>query len=132
MGAEAVMALMEADENTIPCVVSLDGNQAVRVPLMECVERTQAVAKAMAEKSWDLAVQLRGRSFARNLETYKMLTRLKPPKDAFDAEGKPVVSLKFTLLTTIYAYFFRLCTKLCFYTIFVSAIERTPSSRKYL
>lgn len=27
MGAEAVMALMEAEEHTIPCVVSLDGNQ---------------------------------------------------------------------------------------------------------
>lgn len=92
MGAEAVMALMEADENTIPCVVSLDGNQAVRVPLMECVERTQAVAKAMANKSWDLAVQLRGRSFARNLETYKMLTRLKPPPNVVGADGKPVVS----------------------------------------
>ncbi|XP_037035820.1 ATP-dependent 6-phosphofructokinase isoform X2 [Bradysia coprophila] len=90
MGAEAVMALMEAKEDTIPCVVSLDGNQAIRVPLMECVERTQAVAKAMAEKNWDLAVQLRGRSFARNLETYKMLTRLKPPKESFDAEGRPV------------------------------------------
>lgn len=59
---------------------------------MECVERTQAVAKAMAEKKWDLAVQLRGRSFARNLETYKMLTRLKPPKESFDSEGRPVVS----------------------------------------
>lgn len=57
---------------------------------MECVERTQAVAKAMADKNWDMAVQLRGRSFARNLETYKMLTRLKPPKESFDAEGKPV------------------------------------------
>lgn len=92
MGAEAVMALMEATEATIPCVVSLDGNQAIRVPLMECVERTQAVAKAMAEKNWELAVQLRGRSFARNLETYKMLTRLKPPKESFDEHGKPVVS----------------------------------------
>lgn len=27
MGAEAVMALMEADESEPPCVVSLDGNQ---------------------------------------------------------------------------------------------------------
>ena len=45
MGAEAVMALMEADETTEPCVVSLDGNQAVRVPLMECVARTKAVAQ---------------------------------------------------------------------------------------
>nr|AHB50479.1 6-phosphofructokinase [Mayetiola destructor] len=86
---EAVMALMEADENSIPCVVSLDGNQAIRVPLMECVERTQAVAKAMSEKQFELAVELRGRSFARNLETYKMLTRLKPPKEAFNADGKP-------------------------------------------
>lgn len=92
MGAEAVLALMEASENTEACVVSLDGNQAVRVPLMECVERTQAVAKAMADKQWTKAVELRGRSFARNLETYKMLTRLKPPKGAFDEHGKGVVS----------------------------------------
>ncbi|KAM3967551.1 ATP-dependent 6-phosphofructokinase isoform 2-T2 [Aphomia sociella] len=89
MGAEAVMALMEATPDTEPCVVSLDGNQAVRLPLMECVRRTKAVAQAMADKNWDLAVQLRGRSFARNLETYKMLTRLKPPKEAFDESGKP-------------------------------------------
>ncbi|KAH9636521.1 hypothetical protein HF086_014782 [Spodoptera exigua] len=46
MGAEAVMALMEATPETEPCVVSLDGNQAVRLPLMECVRRTKAVAQA--------------------------------------------------------------------------------------
>ncbi|KAF2893327.1 hypothetical protein ILUMI_12846 [Ignelater luminosus] len=88
MGAEAVMALMEATETTEPCVISLDGNQAVRLPLMECVERTQAVAKAMADKNWDYAVELRGKSFKRNLETYKLLTRLKPPKESFDDKGK--------------------------------------------
>ncbi|KAG8230791.1 hypothetical protein J437_LFUL011355, partial [Ladona fulva] len=87
MGAEAVMALMEATPETEACVVSLDGNQAVRLPLMECVEKTKAVSKALADKQWELAVQLRGRSFARNLETYKMLTRLKPPKSAFDESG---------------------------------------------
>lgn len=80
MGAEAVLAVLEATPETEACVVSLDGNQAVRLPLMACVEKTQAVAKAMADKQWELAVQLRGRSFARNVETYKMLTRLKPPK----------------------------------------------------
>lgn len=41
----------------------------------------------MAERNWDLAVELRGKSFKRNLETYKLLTRLKPPKDAFDEKG---------------------------------------------
>ncbi|XP_024937230.1 ATP-dependent 6-phosphofructokinase isoform X3 [Cephus cinctus] len=79
MGAEAVMALMEATPETEACVVTLDGNQAVRLPLMECVRRTKAVAQAMADKNWDLAVKLRGKGFARNLETYKMLTRLKAP-----------------------------------------------------
>jgi len=34
----------------------------------------------MHDKKWEEAVNMRGRSFARNLETYKMLTRLKPPK----------------------------------------------------
>lgn len=80
MGAESVLALMEATQETEPCVISLDGNQAVRVPLMGCVLKTQAVAQAMKDRNWDQAVQMRGRSFARNLETYKMLTRLKPPK----------------------------------------------------
>lgn len=50
MGAEAVLALMEATEEIEPCVISLDGNQAVRVPLMGCVLKTQAVARAM--KVW--------------------------------------------------------------------------------
>ncbi len=45
MGAEAVLALMDATPETEACVVSLDGNAAVRVPLMACVEKTQAVAK---------------------------------------------------------------------------------------
>ncbi|XP_066151243.1 ATP-dependent 6-phosphofructokinase isoform X2 [Euwallacea fornicatus] len=88
MGAEAVMALMEADEHADPIVISLDGNQAVRLPLMECVKQTKAVAQAMADKEWDKAVQLRGKSFMRNLETYKLLTRLKPPKNAFDDQGR--------------------------------------------
>ncbi|XP_043492798.1 ATP-dependent 6-phosphofructokinase isoform X2 [Polistes fuscatus] len=100
MGAEAVMALMEATPETEACVVTLDGNQAVRLPLMECVRRTKAVAKAMADKNWDLAVQLRGKGFARNLETYKMLTRLKAPSD-YDINAKelngPTLTKQLTL-----------------------------------
>ncbi|XP_023346270.1 ATP-dependent 6-phosphofructokinase isoform X2 [Eurytemora carolleeae] len=78
MGAEAVLALMDATPETEACVVSLDGNAAVRVPLMACVEKTQAVTKAMADKNWELAVKLRGSSFQRNLDTYRMLTKLNP------------------------------------------------------
>jgi len=78
MGAEAVLALMDATAESEPCVVSLAGNTAIRLPLMGCVEQTQAVAKAMGDRNWEQAVELRGRSFMRNLETYKMLTKHKP------------------------------------------------------
>ncbi|KPM04259.1 6-phosphofructokinase-like protein [Sarcoptes scabiei] len=80
MGAEAVLALLEATPESQACVVSLDGNLAVRVPLMQCVEKTKSVACAMGDKKWDNAVQLRGVSFKRNLETYRMLTKINPPK----------------------------------------------------
>uniref|UniRef100_A0A4W6C3C0 Phosphofructokinase, platelet n=1 Tax=Lates calcarifer TaxID=8187 RepID=A0A4W6C3C0_LATCA len=59
MGVEAVLALLEASANTPACVVSLVGNQAVRLPLMECVQMTQEVQKAMDEKKFDEAVRLR-------------------------------------------------------------------------
>uniref|UniRef100_A0A671Z1J6 ATP-dependent 6-phosphofructokinase n=1 Tax=Sparus aurata TaxID=8175 RepID=A0A671Z1J6_SPAAU len=63
MGVEAVLALLEASTNTPACVVSLVGNQAVRLPLMECVQMTQEVQKAMDEKKFEEAVRLRGSSF---------------------------------------------------------------------
>jgi 6-phosphofructokinase 1 len=52
---------------------------------MECVERTQAVAKAIAEKKFDLVIELRGRSFARNLQIYKMLKGA--PNGSVDGDG---------------------------------------------
>lgn len=73
MGAEAVLCLLEATPSTPACVVSLDGNQAVRVPLMDCVKKTQAVQKAMNELRFSEAANLRGRTFLGNLEIYKKL-----------------------------------------------------------
>ncbi|KAG9355171.1 hypothetical protein JZ751_000009 [Albula glossodonta] len=55
MGVEAVLALLEASVDTPACVVSLCGNQAVRLPLME--------------------------SFENNLNTYKMLAHRKPDSE---------------------------------------------------
>lgn len=48
--------------------------------------------QAMAEKQWEKAVSLRGKSFVRNLETYKLLTRLKPPKEIYEDSTLPAVS----------------------------------------
>uniref|UniRef100_A0AAY3ZZ39 ATP-dependent 6-phosphofructokinase n=1 Tax=Denticeps clupeoides TaxID=299321 RepID=A0AAY3ZZ39_9TELE len=60
MGVEAVLALLETTANTPACVVSLCGNQSVRLPLMECVQMTQEVQKAMDEGRFEEAVKLRG------------------------------------------------------------------------
>lgn len=77
-----MIALMEASPDTPACVIGLSGNQAVRLPLMECVEmvshafllylggrdsfspghllQTKLVQKAMNERRFDEAVKLRG------------------------------------------------------------------------
>uniref|UniRef100_A0AAR2L4X9 ATP-dependent 6-phosphofructokinase n=1 Tax=Pygocentrus nattereri TaxID=42514 RepID=A0AAR2L4X9_PYGNA len=81
MGVEAVLALLEASPDTPACVVSLRGNQAIRLPLMECVQMTQEVQKAMDEKNFEEAVKLRGRSFENNLNTYKLLSYRKPDSE---------------------------------------------------
>uniref|UniRef100_A0A2K5R134 Phosphofructokinase domain-containing protein n=1 Tax=Cebus imitator TaxID=2715852 RepID=A0A2K5R134_CEBIM len=65
MGAEVVIAL---------------GNHAVRLPLMECVQMTQDVQKAMDERRFQDAVRLQGKSFVGNLNTYKRLA-IKLPDD---------------------------------------------------
>uniref|UniRef100_A0A8C6X9P7 ATP-dependent 6-phosphofructokinase n=1 Tax=Naja naja TaxID=35670 RepID=A0A8C6X9P7_NAJNA len=87
MGVEAVLALLEATPETPGCVVTLSGNLAVRLPLMECVQMTQDVQKAMDERRFKDAVELRGRSFTNNLNTYKLLSNKKPedelPKSNF-------------------------------------------------
>uniref|UniRef100_A0A8D0KZ51 6-phosphofructokinase type A n=1 Tax=Strix occidentalis caurina TaxID=311401 RepID=A0A8D0KZ51_STROC len=67
MGVEAVMALLEGTPETPACVVSLSGNQAVRLPLMECV---QVVSKGGVEKR---------RSFQNNWNVYKLLAHIRPP-----------------------------------------------------
>ncbi|KAM8731016.1 ATP-dependent 6-phosphofructokinase, platelet type isoform 4-T4 [Acanthopagrus schlegelii] len=81
MGVEAVLALLETTANTPACVVSLCGNQSVRLPLMECVQMTQEVQKAMDGKRFEEAVKLRGRSFENNLRTYKLLAHRKPESE---------------------------------------------------
>uniref|UniRef100_A0A672L329 La ribonucleoprotein 4 n=1 Tax=Sinocyclocheilus grahami TaxID=75366 RepID=A0A672L329_SINGR len=60
MGVEAVMALLEATPETPACVVSLSGNQAVRLPLMEYVWKYH--------------------TFFNNWNTYKLLAHVRPPE----------------------------------------------------
>ncbi|KAI7808607.1 ATP-dependent 6-phosphofructokinase, liver type [Triplophysa rosa] len=78
LGVEAVVALLEAEQDTPACVIGLSGNQSVRLPLMEAVEMTKEVQRAMNEKRFEEAIQLRGRSFENNWNIYKLLAYQKP------------------------------------------------------
>ncbi|KAI3420275.1 hypothetical protein GPALN_003589 [Globodera pallida] len=80
-GAEATLALMEMKNESEPCVISIDGTQIVRVPLMECVRKTQEIQRAMEERNFERARELRGKSFQRNLATYRLFTKLHTPKE---------------------------------------------------
>ena len=73
MGSEAAIALLEAKENTPAYVISLQGNQMVRVPMMEAVSQTKEVATAIEAKDWVRVAKLRGKSFERNIKMYHAL-----------------------------------------------------------
>uniref|UniRef100_A0A674IQQ8 6-phosphofructokinase n=1 Tax=Terrapene triunguis TaxID=2587831 RepID=A0A674IQQ8_9SAUR len=75
MGVEAVMALLEGTPDTPACVVSLSGNQAVRLPLMECVQVVKWPLLALRSDSPLLSC----RSFQNNWNVYKLLAHVRPP-----------------------------------------------------
>ncbi|PAA86397.1 hypothetical protein BOX15_Mlig004120g3 [Macrostomum lignano] len=81
MAAEAVLALVDAraDPDLPSTVVSLEANQAVRLNLMDCVQRTKAVNEAIMAKEYARSVELRGKSFQNNLITYRTLKKLHSP-----------------------------------------------------
>ena len=50
MGAEAALAVLDADEHSPPSVICIDGNQIVKKPLMECVERVSILGPFIRDK----------------------------------------------------------------------------------
>ncbi|XP_028405982.1 ATP-dependent 6-phosphofructokinase, liver type-like [Dendronephthya gigantea] len=81
MGAEAALAVLDADEDSPPSVICIDGNQIVKKPLMECVERTLSIQKTVNEKKFNDAVVLRGRSFKNTLDVFRKLRLVAPPAE---------------------------------------------------
>uniref|UniRef100_A0A673WXR2 6-phosphofructokinase type A n=1 Tax=Salmo trutta TaxID=8032 RepID=A0A673WXR2_SALTR len=83
MGVEAVMALLEATPETPACVVSLSGNQAVRLPLMESYfyhsNNVFTVTEMTHSDVTSLFLLALSRSFENNWNTYKMLAHINPP-----------------------------------------------------
>jgi hypothetical protein len=66
----------------------------------------------MSEKNWDLAVQLRGKSFQRNLETYRMLTRYIPPTLYIKGTASSETQISVSCLEAFFLLFFNAWTLL--------------------
>ncbi|KAL4003214.1 6-phosphofructokinase [Acanthocheilonema viteae] len=122
MGAEATIALMEMNEESEPCVVSIDGNQMVRIPLMKCVERTKAVKTAMDAKDWTVALKLRGRSFRRNVEMYRTLSQIRkyePTRDGFNIAimnvGSPCAGCNAAVMSCVRTAILQGCNPYCIF-----------------
>ncbi len=78
MGYAAVEAILESGPNDEPLLIGTKGNRIVRSPLMECVEKTHAVADAIAEKDYEKAMSLRSSSFTDAWRTLLVFGRTLP------------------------------------------------------
>ncbi|OCH95378.1 6-phosphofructokinase [Obba rivulosa] len=69
-GVEAVEALLEATPESPSYMIGISENKITRIPLMEAVEMTRQVAKAISEKDFKKAMSLRDPEFCETLEGF--------------------------------------------------------------
>jgi 6-phosphofructokinase 1 len=78
LGYYAVDAIMKATPDDEPKQIGFKGNRIVSLPLMECVQKTHAVAEAIAVKDYEKAMQLRSSSFTDAFRTLRTMVRALP------------------------------------------------------
>jgi 6-phosphofructokinase 1 len=85
-GVEAVEALLSATPETPSYMIGISENKITRVPLLEAVAQTQAVATAIEAKDFDRAMSYRDPEFAESLQAFILSStlderfRVKPEK----------------------------------------------------
>ena len=80
MGAAAVISLLNAEGEIPPKMIGVQGNVIMQLPLMECVTKTRAIDSAMKTCDFKRALELRGRSFKRNMELLRRLESCRNPE----------------------------------------------------
>jgi len=78
LGHAAVDLILSSSHENEPQVVCLRGNRLTHTPLMECVDKTQEVVKAIENHAYDHAMELRGSSFREVFSTLKTMLRALP------------------------------------------------------
>ena len=78
MGYEAVNTILTAKPEDEPVVIGIRNNRMTRLPLMESVRKTQAVAEAVNAKDYERAMSLRSSSFKDAFKTFRTMVRALP------------------------------------------------------
>ena len=78
LGHAAVEAIMEAKPEDEPVQIGFRGNRIVSLPLMECVQKTLAVAEAIKANDYKKAMELRSSSFSDAFRTLRTIVRALP------------------------------------------------------
>ncbi|MFT3891294.1 MAG: 6-phosphofructokinase [Anaerolineales bacterium] len=78
MGHEAVNTILAAKPEDEPVVIGIRNNRMTRLPLMESVRKTQAVAEAINAGDYERAMSLRSSSFKDAFTTFKTMVRALP------------------------------------------------------
>ena len=78
MGYAAVEAVLAARPTDEPVLIGIKGNRITKSPLMNSVEKTHAVADAIAVKDYERAMDLRSSSFKDAFRTLKTMVRALP------------------------------------------------------
>lgn len=60
MGAHAVLALLESTKDSETKVICIKSNKVIKLSLMECVRNTLEIEKAINERNFNRALELRG------------------------------------------------------------------------
>lgn len=85
-GVEAVKAALESTPDTPSPMIGIEANQIVRVPLMEAVKQTKAVAKAIDAKDFDAAFKLRDAAFQETWADFKAISGEKEREEEREKE----------------------------------------------
>jgi 6-phosphofructokinase 1 len=78
LGHAAVENILTVTPKNEPQLIGLRGNRITTAPLMECVEKTHAVADAIETHDYERAMELRGSSFKEAFLTLKTMLRTLP------------------------------------------------------
>ena len=78
MGYEAIQTILNAKPDDEPVIIGIKNNRMTRLPLMDCIQKTQAVPEAIAAKEYERAMDLRSSSFKDAFRTLKTMVRALP------------------------------------------------------